>query len=115
MSFILDIDIPRHDPQGHEQEGRRPCLLILDFGSLQRLTFPKVLIAPITKRPMKKAALHVPLKAGDGGLKLGGTLLLDQIRVVDASRIHGQYGKLEGDALERSRAALKNIFDKALE
>jgi mRNA interferase MazF len=112
---ILEIRLPEHRPRAHEQEGLRPCMLVLDPSKLQKVPFPQLWVAPITSTMLPEGENRIRLEDGDGGLALGGTLLLDQMRAVDLSRLRSRHGQLSGAKLERVKNAVKALFDKALE
>lgn len=74
---------------GSEQSGIRPCLILSNDKANE--VSPTVQIAPLTSRT--KNALPVHIKAGvECGLKCQSTVLLEQIRVIDTSRILGFVG-----------------------
>lgn len=112
---LLEIRFPEHRPRAHEQEGLRPCVLVLDVARLQRLAFPQLWVIPITSNYLPEGATRIKLEDGDGGLAKGGTLLLDQMRCIDISRLRGTHGQLSGEKLEQVKAAVSKMFDAALE
>jgi mRNA-degrading endonuclease toxin of MazEF toxin-antitoxin module len=54
--------------------------------------------------------MRVRLEANAGGLKLSGTILLDQLLMVDASRLRGHYGKLTAKELIQVRKGLETLL-----
>ena len=114
FGLILEVRFPEHKPRAHEQEGLSPCLLILDTGRLQSVAFPQLWVAPITSTHLESGATRVQLNNGDGDLELGGTLMLDQMRAIDVSRMRGQFGRIQGTKLEEIRSALVDIFQLIL-
>ena len=78
---------------GSEQGGIRPVLILQnDVGNRHSRT---VIAAPITSR-MGKARLptHVSLDKQSSGLHCGSTILLEQLRTIDKSRLKGRIGML---------------------
>jgi mRNA interferase MazF len=112
---ILEIRLPEHRPRGHEQEGLRPCMLVVDPSKLQKVPFPQLWIIPITSTVLPEGANRIRLEDGDGGLALGGTLLVDQMRAIDLSRLRKRHGQLSGAKLEEIKNAVQALFDLSLE
>lgn len=83
---------------GSEQGGIRPVLIIQnDIGNRHS---PTVIAAAITSRKEKHPLpTHVPLK-GMHGLKQNSTILLEQIRTIDRSRLLEYIGQLEPKKLQ---------------
>ena len=81
--YIVDFD----PVQGSEQGGIRPALIIQNNIGNQHA--PTLIVAPITSSKKPQLPVHLPI-SGVKSLKKGSTVLLEQIRVVDKTRI-GQY------------------------
>ncbi len=111
---VIRVAFPERKPKGHEQTGERPALLIDDPSSHQKLESPMLVVVPITTTTKHQGVLRVQLVAGEANLSEACTILFDHITSVDASRVRGYYGKLEGDALEQSRAALRIMTKNGL-
>ena len=112
---ILIISLPTHAPHGHEQEGKRPAIVV---GILERAgtpRYPAVLVAPLTTQEgswARNAPLLYPrLQAGAGGLPRPSLVLLDQLRSLDAQRVSGYLGSLTHAEFEPIRAGILRIFD----
>ncbi len=78
------------DPvEGHEQAGKRPCLIISNdrgnHGSSGLVT-----ILPIT-RAKRSNPFHVPISPPEGGVTDAGVIMCDQIRTVSVDGRLGQY------------------------
>jgi len=73
--------------QGSEQGGIRPALIIQNNTGNRHS--PTLIVAPITSSIKPRIPVHLPI-SGVPSLKKGSTLLLEQIRVVDKSRV-GKY------------------------
>lgn len=112
---VVRMIFPVHNPRGHEQEGERPCVVIADPGLIQQLSFPKLLVAPITRRLLPAGPLRIQFEENKGGLKYPGTILLDQLRMLDASRLTGNYGQFEKDELEVIRKGLRLLLKDTVE
>lgn len=83
---------------GSEQGGVRPVLIVQnDVGNKHA---PTTLVAPITSA-MGKHTLptHIVLDKGSCGLKTTSIVLLEQIRVIDKSRLSGKVGVLSNEQM----------------
>jgi len=74
---ILNVYLPSRIPQGHEQEGMRPCVLLANPSEVQLLRFPVLIIAPMTTQSLDPLPLYPRLEKGTGGLPMDSTVLLD--------------------------------------
>ena len=89
-----DIVLAKLDPViGSEQGKTRPAVVIQnDIGNEFSNT---TIIAPITSKPLfKQIPTNVEIDSTNSPLKEKSTILLNQIRVVDKSRILKNYGKV---------------------
>jgi mRNA interferase MazF len=111
FGYIVVIDFSKHLPQGSEQEGIRPALVLGDTMSIEALSLPKVLVAPITSRMFKPSLLRVMLKASRGGLSSDSTILFDQVRHIDQSRVVAITGQLTSSDLKVLEISLKALFN----
>lgn len=112
FGLVLEIRLPERRPSGHEQTGLRPCLVIADAGLHQHLNFPQYIICPITSTLLEAGLMRVILPEGSAGLRLPGTILLDQLQAVDVGRVVGFYGRLEELQLEPVRLGLRALFQE---
>lgn len=90
---------------GSEQDGVRPVLIIQnDIGNHYS---PTVIAAAITSRKMK-ARLPTHVCVGEvPGLYPDSTILLEQIRTLDKSRLLAYVGKAPQDTLREAERALR--------
>ena len=105
MSDLLAIGdlviarFPSQKPQGREQEGIRPALIV---GFPQKIGIPRFLLtlaAPLTTDRRQSWVLASPelypkLSIGQGNLPRNSIVLLDQIRAIDLNRIYRYLGTL---------------------
>lgn len=73
---------PEHDPQGREQEGLRPALVVGLPTQVGRPRYPVLILAPVTTyraQDWQAAApdLYPILAAGTGGLDLASVVLVE--------------------------------------
>ena len=84
---------------GSEQGGTRPVLIIQnDIGNRHS---PTVIAAAITARQGKKQLpTHVRLESGTEGLEQESTVLLEQVRTIDRSRLKEYLGRADETAMQ---------------
>ncbi|HHY97677.1 MAG TPA: type II toxin-antitoxin system PemK/MazF family toxin [Firmicutes bacterium] len=109
---VLLVTLPTHAPRGHEQEGKRPVVLVgAPSGTLR---YPVVIVVPLTTQGgpwvQENPAIYPCLAAGDGGLPCSSVALLDQIRGIDVKRVKEYLGVLGPDGLSKIRAGLKELL-----
>ena len=92
---------------GSEQDGLRPVLILQnDMGNKYS---PTTIVAAITSRETK-SGLPTHVKISADGLKAASTVLLEQIRTIDKSRL-GQYvGRTDKDTMGKIDHALIASF-----
>lgn len=94
---------------GSEQKGERPVVVLQnDCGNKYS---PTVIVAPLTKI-IKKEQLptHILIHSNDF-LRYNSLILLEQIRVIDKSRIISYMGSLLDYQLDKVNRALVDVFD----
>lgn len=102
--FYADLD----PIVGSEQKGTRPVLIIQnDLGNKHS---PTVLVVPISTKKNKLLPTHILIKQFDK-LRHDSIVMLEQIRVLDKSRLKGYMGMLESDTLEKVNEAIKISFE----
>lgn len=90
---------------GSEQGGLRPVLIIQNNTGNRHS--PTVIAAAITSRTTKaKIPTHVAISKEDSGLKCDSTILLEQIRTIDRSRLKEYIGRLPDKQMAEANAAL---------
>ena len=77
---------------GSEQNGVRPAVILQNDSGNEHS--PTTIIAPLTSRSKKMSATHVSLAPTDADVVKESTVLLEQIRVVDRSRIRRRLGAI---------------------
>ena len=90
---------------GSEQGGVRPVLIIQsDRGNQSGTT---VIVAALTARPKKPhQPTHVPVARGVGGLERNSTVLLEQVRTIERSRLLRYLGEVPPQLMRRVNRAL---------
>jgi mRNA interferase MazF len=94
---------------GSEQGGVRPVLIVQnDLGNKYS---PTVIAAAITSKTTKnKLPTHVVLEAEKYGLPVTSTVLLEQVRTLDKSRLRSKVGSVNEDAMKYVDAGLLVSF-----
>ena len=88
---------------GSEQKGVRPVLIIQnDIGNKFS---PTVLIAPISTKKDKVLPTHILIKQFDK-IRHDSIVLLEQIRVLDKTRLKGYLGMLEEEQMKEVEEAI---------
>tara|TARA_Y100000310_G_scaffold137707_1_gene136672 strand:+ start:430 stop:777 length:348 start_codon:yes stop_codon:yes gene_type:complete len=92
--------------EGSEQGGIRPCLIIQnDNGNKYS---PLTIIAPITSKPFKKEfPTNVSIPKEISKLDKDSTILLNQIKTIDKSRIIKMISSLDNFTMNKVDKALK--------
>jgi mRNA interferase MazF len=115
LGEVLLVDLPRHLPPGHEQEGSRPGVVV---GLPERLgppRYPVVVVVPVTTQSgpwaQPRSPLYLELPAGAGGLHQASVVLLEHLRGVDRRRVRGSLGTLTPDEYAPIQAGLRQMFD----
>lgn len=100
--FLVNLEPIR----GSEQGGVRPCLIIQnDYGNKYS---PLTIIAPLTsKKFSKEFPTNVFLSKEDSNLDKDSTILLNQIRTLDKSRLIRKIGSLSLEIMKKVDMAIK--------
>lgn len=110
---IYLAEFPEHHPQGHEQQGIRPAMVL---AVPKRARFPVIWMVPITtdrQQSWVKSADHIYIRLpkGTGGLPADSILLLDQMRSLDAKRVKRFVGAAPENFFEDVRAKCLKLLD----
>ena len=89
---------------GSEQGGIRPCLIIQN--NTGNLHSPTVIIATMTTQIKNNLPTHVAVSQEDYCLDINTTILLEQIRTIDKSRISSFVGRLSDSTMQKVGEAL---------
>jgi len=93
-----------HATIGSEQGGVRPVLIIQnDKGNLHS---PTVIAAAITSQNKRGLPTHIELTDNSYGLAKNSTIMLEQIRTIDKTRLRAKIGHLDDEIMERVNEAI---------
>ncbi len=100
--FLINLE----PVKGSEQGGIRPCLIIQnDYGNKYS---PLTIIAPLTsKKFSKEFPTNVFVSKEDSSLDKDSTILLNQIRTIDKSRLLKKTSSLDSYIMRKVDKALK--------
>lgn len=105
-----DIYFARLNPAiGSEQRGTRPVVVVQN--NLANKTSPTILVAPITSNINKNIYLptHIQIK-NIAYIKENAIILLEQIRVLDRSRIYSYLSKLDDKTMDLVEKGIIHTF-----
>jgi mRNA interferase MazF len=95
--------------KGREQAGIRPALII-SVDDYNRSPSGLVVVIPITNHP-SQVPWHVPLPAGEGGLRNSGAVLCDHLRSIGVDRLIEAVGVVSYSMLEETRRRLRYLME----
>ena len=106
-----DIIIGNLEPiKGSEQGGIRPCLIIQN--DIFNKYSPTTIIAAITSKEFSKEyPTNVKLKSDESGLNKDSTIMLNQLRTIDKSRVIKRIGTLDREIMKQVDMAIKISLD----
>lgn len=87
--YLIDLS----DNIGSEQGGIRPAIIVQNEIGNQHS--PTTIICPITSKEKDLSATHVPITPHEAGVKMNSTVLCEQIRVIDKTRILKRLGEVK--------------------
>lgn len=84
---------------GSEQGGIRPVLIIQnDVGNYFS---PTVIVTVLTSKVKHPLPTHINIPVGNGNLTVNSTILLEQIRTIDKSRLHKYLGNVSQEIMNQ--------------
>lgn len=90
---------------GSEQGGHRPCLIIQnDVGNSRSTT---VIVATMTTQKKNDLPTHIAVSPEDYCLNINTTILLEQLRTIDKSRLSSFVGRLSDSTMQKVDEALR--------
>lgn len=113
---IFYFQLGQHLPPGHEQEGRRPALIVASPAAHGTPRFPGFIVVPLTtfrNQPWIEGspALYPIIKARKDQIERDSVALLDQIRAADVTRVERYVGRLSRQEFQRIMKHLVSLFD----
>ena len=94
---VIYVDVG-NEAKGSEQKGNRPAIIVQnDTGNRYS---PTTIVAFITSQEKRYLPTHVIVKPWQSGLNKVSTIMLEQIKTIDKSRIISKVGHIETDWLK---------------
>lgn len=94
--------------RGHEQPGRRPCLVISD-DLYNSGPAEKHIIVPVTSKD-KRIPYHIEVLAPEGGLRMRSHLMCDDIRSVSRDRFMERFGVVSEKTILLVQDSLRTLL-----
>lgn len=91
--FLVDFK----EQVGSEQAGLRPAIVVQN--EIGNMHSPTTIVCPITSKVKSNIITHVPLKATEGNIKMDSTILCEQIRVIDKTRLKRKLGEIKNKTI----------------
>lgn len=112
---VVTVSFPSQNPQGREQQGYRPALVVGLPSFLGNLRFQVIVVVPMTTYKNQSWADNSPslypvFPAGTAGLRSSSIALLDQIRSIDIKRIVDYRGSLTAEQYQIIQNGLEKMF-----
>jgi mRNA interferase MazF len=113
---IVTAIFPEQMPQGREQQGYRPAIVVAIPDLLDIPRFPLVVVIPLTtdrgqKWAIASSNLYPRFSAGVAGLRSPSIALLDQVRALDVSRVTAYRGSLSFEEYQPILSGLQRMFN----
>lgn len=115
LGDIITARFPEQKPQGREQEGYRPAIIV-GFPNLVGISrFQVIIVVPLTTYKNQFWADNSPnlypvFPAEVASLKSSSIALLDQVRAIDVKRVVNYRGSLTEEQYQIITDGLKKIF-----
>ena len=100
--YLVDL----RNPVGSEQSGVRPAVIVQN--EVGNAHSPTTIICPLTSQVKNMGATHVTLSPDDCGILKESTVLCEQVRVIDKSRIRNKVGEIRNK--EKIEAINQNLL-----
>lgn len=78
---------------GSEQSGIRPAVIVQN--EIGNVNSPTTIVCPLTSKKKSMSATHVELTPSDAGVIKDSTVLCEQVRVIDKTRIRKKLGEVK--------------------
>ena len=105
--YIVDL----HGHSGHEQQGKRPAIIVSNDKLNNNQRWRTVIVVPVSTSPTQAQRQYgVFLPRGSGGLNSDSTELCHQITTIDRARLEQRLGELDAKILQSLDAELSVIL-----
>lgn len=111
---MLFVEIAENVPLGVEQQGTRPVVVVATPASTGPQRSNVLVVVPLTTATGRwirdNPTLYPHLSAGQGGLNLATTAMIDHVQAVDAMRVQEFFGTLTLDEFTPIRTGIEQMF-----
>jgi mRNA interferase MazF len=111
---VLLVNIPVNVPPGHEQDGRRPAVVVAIPSDTGWQRFDVLVVVPLTSQVGAWAGanptLYPVLQADQAGLEVDSVAMVDHVQAVDAQRVVKVFGTLTPDEYAPIKSGLEVMF-----
>jgi mRNA interferase MazF len=96
---------------GHEQQGRRP-VLVLSADAFNQGLAGLIMVLPLTSKVAKSLNIqaHIPVDPPEGRLKTPSVVLCDQLRTVSKDRLQTCWGRVSATILTQVEDAVRFLL-----
>lgn len=101
------VDLDAGSPVGHEQNGRRPAVVVSGDQFVNGQRFPVIAIVPLTSTMLQSVLYPLIRKGSHNYLKNDSYALTDQVRTIDKQRVCRLYGEVLAHELSRIDTGLR--------
>jgi mRNA interferase MazF len=115
IGWVLRVNLAQRIPPGHEQEGLRPVVVVGLPSLAGQPRYPVFVVVPLTTNRAQGWVRNSPnlyprIPSGAGGLPKDSVVLLDQVQIIDASRVALKLGELSKTEMVQISRGLKKIM-----
>ena len=114
MGDVLFAAIPENVPPGVEQQGLHPAVVVATPSNTGPQRFNVLTIVPLTTATgpwiRGNPTLYPHLSAGQGGLNMDTTAMIDHVQAIDVTRVQKVYGTLTLDEFAPIKTGLEQMF-----
>ena len=94
--------------RGHEQAGKRPCLVISD-DIYNSGPAEKHIVVPVTSQN-KRIPYHIEIAPPEGGLQMRSFLMCDDVRSVSRERFQERFGEVSSRTMQAVNKSLQTLL-----
>ena len=95
--------------RGHEQSGRRPCLII-SVNLFNQGKSGLVVVLPLTSKA-KNIPFHVTINPPEGGLRVQSFIKCEDVRSISVERLNQYWGSVSQATLSAVEERLRFLMD----
>jgi len=111
---VLSVNFPVTAPQGNEQIGNRPAVVVGVPNFVAQRRFRGLIVVPFTSQVQQfngqDQTLYPLYLSGTAGLTADSIAIIDQVRYVDQGRIVSQLGRMTATEFQTIRSVLASMF-----